>query len=490
MNNNNYNYNNYNYNNNNYNYNFINNYYPNINLQNSNNLYFNIKNNNPSYNNYINNDTNIDNNLMKFEDVSRNPLFINLLHYDENLTNNENQNYYKYFKLNVVGGYYGIDLFDMFTEYIEAINKSKIFLRYILIISGSDSIKVLNYCYNYKYIDEIIIFCYMQNKYDYLLSFPKIKLVTTSFNDVILYLKNKKKSYSDEELDMSNQIPTTPLITFYEYERCYFAIHRMIAKFFGDYNYWPDPKINPYDVQCVNKFLKRSNFDDNLKIKISNIMKSLCVSKNFTLDCIKYYTGENLCYLFNKTLRDIGKNYDGMSHFVGPFDYALFYYLMCYPSKGLRKNINLYRDVTMPNFDLYLYYLSLNDVICLPSFTSTTFSKDLNFESTDSSKIINNCKPTDIHVKMIFSYKYEKGNISPGIFIKDESVYSGEEEVILFPFTMVKITRLKVIDNKNVNIYFDIINKNRIIEIELKKKARFYLDKVNNKIIFDRDLLK
>ena len=55
---------------------------------------------------------------MKFEDVSRNPLFINLLHYDENLTNNENQNYYKYFKLNVVGGYYGIDLFDMFTEYI------------------------------------------------------------------------------------------------------------------------------------------------------------------------------------------------------------------------------------------------------------------------------------------------------------------------------------------------------------------------------------
>ena len=215
--------------NNNYYNNFIyNNYYNKF----TNNNYINQNNNIPSYNNYINNNTNIDNNLMKFEDVSRNPIFINLLHYDENLTNEENQFYYKYFKLNVVGGYYGMDNFITFTNYIEAILKSKVFLRYILIISGSDSNKILNYCYNFKFIDEIIIFCFIQNKYDYLLSNSKIKLVTTSFNDVILYLKNK--SYSDKELDMSNQIPVTPLITFYEYEKCYFAIHRMIAKFFGD----------------------------------------------------------------------------------------------------------------------------------------------------------------------------------------------------------------------------------------------------------------
>ena len=384
-------------------------------------------------NNYIIDNSNIDNNLMKFDDVNRNPLYINLLHYDENLTINENQNYYKYFKLNVVGGYYGIDNFDMFIKYIEAINSSKIFLRYILIVSGSNSFKVLNYCYNFKFIHKIIIFCFLENNYKNLLSNKKIELITNSFGKIISYLKNQL--YPDEELDMSSQIPTTPLITFYEYKNCYFAIHRMIASFFDEN--WSKPQFNLYNKCLVSKFLERSNFDIKLKIKINEIMDKLINSKNFTLDCIKYYTGENLCYIFNKTLRDIGKNYDGMSHFVGPFDYALFKFLHDNPSKGLYKNITLYRDVNMNILDSYLYYLSLNDVICLASFTSTSVLKDLNFQSTNNAKLVNNSKNNDLHIKMIFKYKYFYGNVSPGICIQDESSYSYEEEVILFPFTQI-----------------------------------------------------
>ena len=418
---------------------------------------------------------------MKFEDISRNPLYINLLHYDDKLTNKENQNYYKYFKLNIIGGYYGINNLVMLHEYIKEIKNSKIFLRYILLVSGSNSSQVLEKCYSDQFIEEIIIFCFKINNYTNLLSYPKIKLVTNSFKDIISFLK--KRHYPEKELDMSNQIPTTPLITFYEYENCYFAIHRMIAKFFNEN--WSKPQINIYDVISVNKFLERSNFDNALKLKISQIMKDLFKSKNFTLDCLKYYTGNNLCYLFNKTLRDIGKNYDGMSHFIGPFDYALFKYLKDNPDKGLNKNLTLYRDVKMSILDLYLYFLSLSDVICLASFTSTTILKNLNFESTYNAKIINNSKSSDIHVKMIFKYKYFFGNISPGIFIKNESIYSYEEEVILFPFTMVKICKIEKISRNYYNIYFEIVNKNKIMEFELNKKNKFYLDKVNNKIVFN-----
>ena len=281
---------------------------------------------------------------------------------------------------------------------------------------------------------------------------------------------------------MSNQIPTTPLITFYEYEKCYFAIHRMIAKFFDEN--WKKPEIIMYDLICVNKFLERSNFDNELKIKIRNIMNNLYKSKNFTMDCIKYYTGCNLCYLFNKTLRDIGKNYDGMSHFVGPFDYALFKYLRDNPQKGLYQNITLFRDVTMSILDLYLYYLSLNDVIRLASFTSTTILENLNFQSTLSAKLINNSKSSDIHVKMIFRYKYYAVNVSPGVFIGNDSVYSGEKEVILFPFTMAKISEIKYLEGNFFKIYFDIVNKNKIMEFQLNRKNKFYLDKFNNKIVF------
>ena len=256
----------------------------------------------------------------------------------------------------------------------------------------------------------------------------------------------------------------------------------MIAKFFDEN--WKKPEIIIYDLICVNKFLVRSNFDNELKIKIKNIMNNLYKSKNFTMDCIKYYTGCNLCYLFNKTLRDIGKNYDGMSHFVGPFDYALFKYLRDNPQKGLYQNITLFRDVTMNILDLYLYYLSLNDVICLASFTSTTILENLNFQSTFSAKLINNTKPSDIHVKMIFRYKYYFGNVSPGVFIGNDSVYSGEKEAILFPFTMAKISEIKYLEGNFFKIYFDIVNKNKIMEFQLKSKNKFYLDKFNNKIMF------
>jgi hypothetical protein len=107
------------------------------------------------------------------------------------LKTNENQNDYKYFKLNIVGGYYGINNYDMFTKFIEAINNSKFFLRYVLIVSGTSANKILNYCYNYPYIDDIIIFCYLKNNYNYLKQINKIKLITNSFNDVISYLKKK-----------------------------------------------------------------------------------------------------------------------------------------------------------------------------------------------------------------------------------------------------------------------------------------------------------
>ena len=46
---------------------------------------------------------------------------------------------------------------------------------------------------------------------------------------------------------MNNQIPTTPLIIFYEYEKCYSAILRNISKFF-------DEDLIMYDVFWLINF--------------------------------------------------------------------------------------------------------------------------------------------------------------------------------------------------------------------------------------------
>ena len=39
---------------------------------------------------------------------------LNLIHYDENMKNSENIDYYKRFKLNVVGGFHATDNFEIF----------------------------------------------------------------------------------------------------------------------------------------------------------------------------------------------------------------------------------------------------------------------------------------------------------------------------------------------------------------------------------------
>ena len=95
------------------------------------------------------------------------------------------------------------------------------------------------------------------------------------------------------------------MITLYEYKKCIFAFHRIISYFFNEQ--WAEPKFTSNDKNLVSELLKRSNFEPFLKQKINEIMNKLLYSKNFTLDCIKYYTSENLCYISNKTLRDIGK---------------------------------------------------------------------------------------------------------------------------------------------------------------------------------------
>ena len=57
---------------------------------------------------------------------------------------------------------------------------------------------------------------------------------------------------------------------------------------------------------------------------------------------------------------------------------------------------------------------------------------------------------------MIFHYNHEDGNISPWIIVKDNKTKDGkylsknkeQNEVILFPFTFVRITDIKEIEKE------------------------------------------
>ena len=89
---------------------------------------------------------------------------------------------------------------------------------------------------------------------------------------------------------------------------------------------------------------------------------------------------------------------------------------------------------------------------------------------------------------MIFNYKHNSKNKSPGIIIKDNKASDGkymsanpnENEVILFPFTFARITKINIISEKEkiYEIYLEIISREEYIEYTLR-------DNVDKRIKFN-----
>jgi len=179
--------------------------------------------------------------------LKRNELNVNLIHFDLNLRNSENFRYFNKFKVDVVGGYIAIDNLGLLERYLEAIKIKRI--PFIVISSGSSGKDVIQICKKFSFVKEVIIFCgtYEYNKH-YLNEYPGyVKRVLTSIDDVYKYIRtlgsdNSELSkmtsdhfvFSYDQIQMDKQLEQCPVISAYEYDKCYFLIHRAYAHFFGD----------------------------------------------------------------------------------------------------------------------------------------------------------------------------------------------------------------------------------------------------------------
>jgi hypothetical protein len=318
------------------------------------------------------------------------------------------------------------------------------------------------------------------------LKFQKLEKVTNDFSEVINYLKSKK--FSKADLYMDNHLFLTPLITYFDYKKMIFPIHRVIAHFF-------EPDNDGFPPEYLNealKFFKNTIIEWEIKEKVIKIMEDLSkCKKDFPEKCIKYYTGENLCYIINKMLRNFDNYYVELMHFIGPLYYGIFQYALKHENKQLKVQSTLYREVTMDRLDLYSYQFCEQDIICFPSFTSTTLDNNLKFQPSDNSKKINNDQIEEkSQVKMIIQYN-PYGYCEPqGLDISKESEYPTEKEILLFPFTFLRINKVEIHTGKKEDphlIFLTIINKGDILEYGLKKNYAFKLIEYETKIVIDKE---
>ena len=442
--------------------------------------------------------------------LKRNELNVNLIHFDKYITVKENYTYYNIFKVNVVGGYIAMDNINILYQYLEAI-KNNINIPFIVLSSGSSGNEVIKICKRYKFIIEVIIFCGNYEKYKYYLNeFPGyVKKVFTDFGNVYQYIKTLGQQYnygtkefrkskdfifSPEDIQMNKQLEQCPVISAYEYDNCYYLIHRAYASFFTNdkknftkYNF---DKIKEYITSC-------ELLEEQYKLKLIKQFESLVDKENFVERSIREYTREShFCYFFNRIMRNFDVGVLSLAYYMGPFLYAAYNYVFQNQSFGIYQDMKLYRNIECSLLDFYLYKINLNHIICFPSITSTSLPIQQNnnpFKITSLAQQVNKIESNTknmIKVRMIFKYKYKTGYISPGILVlnklgKDNmplSDNSSENEVILFPFTFARITNIvpqgKEQGKDKFDIHFDIIPRVKYIELTLK-------DNVENRYKFN-----
>ena len=442
--------------------------------------------------------------------LKRTELYVNLIHFDLNMTKPQNYKYYNNFKVDVVGGFLAMDDLEIFKKYLKELNK-KNDIPFIVISSGSSGKDVIPICKQYTFVKEVIIFCgtYKYNEH-YIKEYPGyVNKVSTNIEDIYKYIQsfgaNKYKEgiqnfrnsgqfmFSYEQIQMDNQLEQCPVISAYEYDKCYFLIHKAYAEFFGNINDRSEndtfTKENYKKIEELinNSTLIKGTYKSNLLEKF----KQLVNTQNFVELSIRTYTQENnFCYIFNRIMRNFEPGLISLAYYMGPLLYGLNKYVKENPQNfGFSKDMTLYRYIKCPVYDFYLYKLNLNHIICFPSLTSTRAIPKL-FKQTKKGQEINKndfSSEDIIDLTMIFKYKHEPGNISPGIIIKDHfgsdgkyiSIHPKENEVILFPFTFARITNIEPMKKNTYTIEFDIINRKEYIEYNLKKDA-------NNRFLFSK----
>ena len=442
--------------------------------------------------------------------LKRRELNVNLIHFDLNMAKPYNYKYYNDFKVDVVGGFLAMDDLEMFKKYLKELNKKKD-IPFIIISSGSSGKDVIPICKQYIFVIEVIIFCgnYEYNKH-YIKDYPGyVNKVSTDINDIYTYIEsfgpNKYQKgienfrnsgqfmFSYEQIQMDNQLEQCPVISAYEYDKCYFLIHKAYASFFGDINDRNDNATFTKDnYKKIEGLINNSAIIKNMhKSDLLTKFKKLVNAPNFVELSIRTYTGEsNFCYIFNRTMRNFERGLIPLSNYMGPLLYGLNKYVKDNPQNfSFSKDMTLYRYIKCSVYDFYLYKLNLNHIICFPSLTSTRAIQKV-FKQTKKCQDINKndfSSEDMIDLTMIFRYKHEPGNISPGIIIKDYfgsdgkhiSSHPKENEVILFPFTFVRITNIEPMKKNTYTIEFDIINRKEYIEYKLKND-------VHNRFLFSK----
>ena len=345
-------------------------------------------------------------------------------------------------------------------------NKKKILITFQLLIFGDNETKnilniILNEDYK-KYFKSIIVISSNENLYKEEISKEIINKVLSRKQEVIKFLQ------SNDHYGSLLPFKVNELVTIKKYDKKYDTLHETISKYYKKIS--EDYSKTALDIfkDFIENNTKNNSEFLNQNILINTIKKFLNKKlNNIDRFCqiIKTYTDdENYFYQnFNYWLRNLDPLiYEKVGYFVSNLMLALNEYGRIM-NKGIKTKCNLYRGLKMKISDLLLYLQFQEELLLLPSFTSTTIDQDAIktfYELFDEEK-----EEGFFGVKMIIEYDCSENQIPTAIDISEISFYKEESERLILPFTFFKVGKINInLEEQTAEIYLKNINREIILE--------------------------
>ena len=456
------------------------------------------------------------------ENENCNSAKVNVIYFDQTIFEKETHLYFTQLKKLVKGSIFGTGDYKLLEKVFELIDQSKNPPPFVLITSGSMAEKILNDFHSKAYLYDVLIFCYYNNKYEYLKNkYEKIRMIESiEFTNILNFLKSKDYNLA-QDTEGATYLKNDPLITFKEYEDYYYQYHHFI--------------IQNYSENCL-KLTEKDKNDflsciDETNISCSKkILNELENNEDFFINIIKIYTKESpICYTLNKLLRRLNNDaYNSIKNYACSTLYSLYKYVSLNIEYGKIEK-TLYRQITMKFTDILLYKVCEGEIICYPGFTSACYRKIFPKFNNENNDVDNNdCNDNENNnndeeekeerreeyeiradserleeerepTKLAKEIVYENDDIYDcvDIFIEcNENKYYPSainisnisdtkfEEERLFPaFSFFKIKKVNILEGKNHNphiITLEVVYKKYNLEEKMFKGERVYLDSDTN----------
>ena len=362
---------------------------------------------------------------------------------------------------------------------------------------------------------KICIFCLNKENYlTYLKKYNNLEGIYTTEDEVIQFIGNNS-------LSKTTVYKSLKIMTYEKYSKKYYKIHHIISKYYredpGDnfskfYNiikeeFQNNNKLlgtfekfeNQTNSQNATELIKEYTFDSNECLyKVLNTKWLLNLEKwsldkkinNGWLDRIKNFFSELNFFNKKKSFDDDYLSSEKKAYFIGQFMFKVNFKINEEKNNNNefynRKELKLYRGMTLDNIEALSYPIELGEVITFPTFIST--SKELDVAKRFAK--INDLKEKKKEHKysIIFNITIKQNiELFPLYFKIRETYYNNEEEFLFNPFTFFKINDYKFdYNNKNLFLELEAIGKKGIIELYLDETHKLIYKKEKNIVGYEK----